>query len=70
MYILPSVFHQWMKDGGFEEAKVILKDWKTKGLLDTEGDRYTRKRKIHDESTTVPVYCIRLSPNQADSNEL
>ncbi|MBE0338698.1 DUF927 domain-containing protein [Paenibacillus sp. 23TSA30-6] len=69
VYILPTVFHQWMKDGGFDEPKVVLKDWKTRGLLDTEGDRYTRKRKIHDESTTVPVYCIRLNPDEADVND-
>ncbi|SEL78611.1 DUF927 domain-containing protein [Paenibacillus sp. OK003] len=70
VYILPSVFHQWMETGGYDEPKVVLKNWKMKGLLDTEGDRYTRKRKIHDESTTVPVYCIQLNPDKADENEV
>ncbi|MNW54797.1 hypothetical protein D3C74_324160 [compost metagenome] len=69
VYILPSVFNQWMKDGGFDEPKVVLKDWKTKGMLDTEEDRYTRKRKMHDESTSVIVYCIRLNPDETDKNE-
>lgn len=46
VYILPSVFRQWIKDGGFEDFKIILKDWKTKHLLDAEEDRFTRKRKI------------------------
>ncbi len=69
VYILPSVFRQWMKDGGFEDSKIILKDWKLKGLLDAEEDRFTRKRKIHDDSTAVTVYCIRLNPGQAASTE-
>lgn len=66
--IMRNVFHQWMKSGGFEEPKLILKDWKAKGLLDCEGDRLTRKRKIQEDSSTVPVYCIEL--NHADSNEI
>ncbi|MNK29904.1 hypothetical protein D3C87_483070 [compost metagenome] len=69
VYILPSVFHQWMETGGFDEPKVVLKNWKMKGLLDNEGDRYTRKRKINDEATMVPVYCIQLNSAQADENE-
>ncbi|MNR17621.1 hypothetical protein D3C85_1342940 [compost metagenome] len=58
-----------METGGFDEPKVVLKNWKMKGLLDNEGDRYTRKRKINDEATMVPVYCIQLNSAQADENE-
>ncbi|MNP30894.1 hypothetical protein D3C76_1239910 [compost metagenome] len=69
VFILPSVFRQWMKDGGFEDSKIILKDWKTNRLLDAEEDRFTRKRKIHDDSTAVAVYCIKLNPEQTASTE-
>ncbi|MGX4583031.1 DUF927 domain-containing protein [Paenibacillus chitinolyticus] len=61
VYILPSVFHQWMNDGGFSDPKIILKDWKVKGYLDSEGDRLYRKRIVNDDSVPTKVYCIKLS---------
>lgn len=43
--ILPSKFEEIVKEGGFEESKVVLKELKKSGYLDCEKDRYTRKRK-------------------------
>lgn len=57
VYILPTIFERLMKEGQFEDTKVILKSWKQKGLLDCEKDRLTRKRKLNS-SVPVPVYCI------------
>ncbi len=33
-----------LKEGGFEDKKVVLKELKKKGILDCDKDRYTRKR--------------------------
>ena len=59
VYILPTIFERLMKEGQFEDTKIILKSWKQKGLLDCESDRLTRKRKLN---STIPVivYCIRI----------
>lgn len=43
--ILPTKFEEIVKEGGFEDSKVVLKELKKSGYLDCENDRYTRKRK-------------------------
>lgn len=42
--VLPSKFKEIVKDGGFEDDKVVLKELKKSGYLECESDRYTRKR--------------------------
>jgi putative DNA primase/helicase len=64
--ILPSIFHEWMKECGFEEPKIILREWKGKGILDCEGDRYTRKRKIHLDVATQ-VYSVKIMNDASES---
>lgn len=42
--ILQEKFKEIVKEGGFEDDKVVLKELKKSGYLDCEKDRYTRKR--------------------------
>lgn len=58
--ILPSVFHKFMEEGGFEDSKIILKKWKQKGLLNCEKDRLTRKRKIRLNGDSIEVYVVKV----------
>lgn len=58
--IFPELFRKLMKDGGFEDHQIILKKWKEEGMLDSEADRYTRKRKIIENAGAVAVYVIRV----------
>lgn len=53
--ILSSKFEEIVKEGGFEESKVVLRELKKSGYLDCEKDRYTRKRKTQAGITTSVV---------------
>ena len=53
--ILPSKFDEIVKEGGFEETKVVLRELKKSGYLDCERDRYTRKRKTQAGIVTSVV---------------
>lgn len=58
--IYPFIFKKIMKEGGFEDTSIILKEWKKNGILDAENDRYTRKRKINSNGVVVKVYVIKI----------
>lgn len=45
---LKSVLHEQLRLGGFDDPKVVLRDWKEKGMLITEGDRITKRTKIFE----------------------
>ncbi|KAF6627803.1 DUF927 domain-containing protein [Paenibacillus sp. EKM208P] len=62
--ILTTEFAKWMKEGGFEDCKIVLKNWKDKKILDSEKDRYTRKQKVGPSQVKVTVYCIKLNTNE------
>lgn len=61
---LKNVLEQQLRMGGFDDPKVVIRDWKEKGWLVTEGDRATKRIKIFEDSeqterrkalgTTVP----------------
>ena len=57
--ILKNKFDEIMKQGRFEDPKVVIKQLKEEGKLDHENGRLTRKRKIN--AITTEVYVIRLS---------
>ncbi len=59
--IFPDLFKKIMKNGGFEDPKVILKKWKEHGILDSETDRYTRKRTLIENGGAIPVHIIRVT---------
>lgn len=59
--IFPDLFRKIMKDGGFEDPKIILKSWKEQGMLDCEADRFTRKRTIIENGGAIPVHIIRVN---------
>lgn len=59
--IYPNLLKKIMKDGGFEDSKIILKSWKEQGILDAEADRYTRKRKLIENGGAIPVHIIRVN---------
>lgn len=45
---LKNVLEQQLKIGGFDDPKVVIRDWKEKGFLITEGDRTTKRTKIFE----------------------
>ena len=58
--ILRNKFEDIMKQGNFEDTKIVIKRLKEEGKLDYEVGRDTRKRKINKIQT--PVYVIRIRP--------
>lgn len=67
--ILPEVFKRIMRDGGFEDSMMILKDWKSKRILNAEGDRLTRTRKLFADRPAVKVYVIKICENSIKSSD-
>ena len=57
--ILESKFKAIIEEGGFKDSRVLLKELKKQGLLDAEGDRHYRKRKLNTD-IPVKVNVIRL----------
>lgn len=47
---LKNVMEQQLRLGGFDDPKVVIRDWNEKGWLVTEGDRATKRIRIFDES--------------------
>lgn len=45
---LKNVLEQQLRMGGFDDPKVVIRDWKEKGILITEGDRATKRTKIFE----------------------
>lgn len=43
--INPIKFDEMLKEGGYEDKDVVLKEFKKNGILNCDKDRYTRKRK-------------------------
>lgn len=56
--ITPSRFEKMIKEGGFEDKNVVLKELKNKGILDCDSDRYTRKRMT--DVGKLPVIVIKF----------
>jgi hypothetical protein len=68
--IYPELFKKIMKNGGFEDVNIILKSWKEQEIIDSEKDRYTRKRKLLENGGTVPVYVIRIPKEQSPDDNI
>ncbi|MDK0627813.1 DUF927 domain-containing protein [Clostridium perfringens] len=49
-------FDNMLKEGGFEDSTVVLKELKASGFLNCESDRYTRSRK--NEFGTITEYIV------------
>ena len=47
---LKNVLEQQLRLGGFDDPKVVIRDWKDKGWLVTEGDRATKRTKIFEDT--------------------
>lgn len=47
---LKSVLEQQLRMSGFDDPRVVIRDWKEKGWLVTEGDRATKRTRIFDET--------------------
>ncbi|MEY8001922.1 DUF927 domain-containing protein [Clostridium sp. Mt-5] len=63
-----NLFKKIMKDGGFEDHKIVLKKWKKSGILDCESDRYTRKRKLFKNGGYISVYVIKINKDECTGN--
>lgn len=59
----PYRFEVMLKEGGFEDKNIVLKELKKKGILDCDSDRYTRKRKGFG-GITVPMIVIKIFNNE------
>lgn len=57
--ILQEKFKEIVKEGGFEDDKVVLKELKKSGYLDCEKDRYTRKRETQ-AGIKIPLIVIKI----------
>ena len=56
--ILQEPFHKIMKEGGFEDTTVILSDWRTREWLNSEKNKFTRKRIVRSGDGESRVYVI------------
>ncbi|MDM0611618.1 DUF927 domain-containing protein [Clostridium perfringens] len=56
-------FDNMLKEGGFEDSNVVLKELKSSGFLNCESDRYTRSRK-NKLGTTIEYIVVKLKKNQ------
>ena len=59
LVITPIAFEKILKEGGFEDTNVVLKEFKKNGTLNCESDRFTRKRQL-EKGITTNVYVINL----------
>lgn len=57
--ILPEKFKEIVKEGGFEDDKVVLKELKKSGYLECEKDRFTRKRETQ-AGIKIPLIVIKI----------
>jgi len=60
IYVLPEIFKKLLAEGEFVDPRVILHEWKAKGLLDHDKDKTTRKKKIQEGGNRLPVHCVRV----------
>lgn len=58
--ITKEAFKQILKDGGYEDQRMILSRWKQQGLLNCESDRHTRRRKLGPKGPTLDLYVIKV----------
>ena len=61
LVITPIALDKILKEGGFEDKQVVLKELKKSGHLNCEADRYTRKRQL-EKGITTTVHVIKI-PN-------
>ncbi|HAT4162083.1 TPA: DUF927 domain-containing protein [Clostridium perfringens] len=56
-------FDNMLKEGGFEDSNVVLKELKASGFLNCESDRYTRSRKS-EFGTKVEYIVVKLNKDK------
>lgn len=61
-------FEEMIKQGGYEDKNVVLKELKQNGYLNCESDRFTRSRK-NSLGYTEDVYVIKLPKEQIREEE-
>lgn len=61
-------FEEMIKQGGYEDKNVVLKELKQNGYLNCEADRFTRSRK-NSLGYTEDVYVIKLPKEQIREEE-
>lgn len=67
LLIQPSTLEEILKQYGFQDKNVVLSNWRLKGILDCDKDKFTRKRKIASEKESR-VHVIRIK-NQNDEDK-
>ncbi|WP_027703179.1 DUF927 domain-containing protein [Metaclostridioides mangenotii] len=68
LQMLPNQFEKMLKEGGFQEKNVVLKELKEKELLSCDSDRYTRKR--NNILGTAQLYIVVKIPKSNESDNL
>lgn len=59
--ISKTKFEAFCSKYGFEDPKIVLKNWKEKGILKSERDRLVSDKKISSMGNAVKCYIIRVS---------
>ena len=58
--ILPTVLKSYLKEAGYEDAEIILSQWRDKGYLSADSNKFTRKRKAEDDKDSRIPFNILL----------
>lgn len=62
--IAKTKFNEFCYKHGFEDSSIILKDWRSKGLLKSEKDRLVSNRKIHPTGNLIKCYVIKVEAQE------
>lgn len=58
--ILPIALKEYFKEAGYEDAEIILSQWRDKGYLSADPNKFTRKRKAEDNQNSRISFNILL----------
>lgn len=59
VYVLPKIFRELLFEGGFQDSKVILQEWKRRQWLDAEKGKMTREKVITPRTPGQDVLVVR-----------
>lgn len=66
-WILRGKLDKMLKEAGFVEPEVVLSEWREKSIIDTDKDKFTRKRTLYNNGDVVRVVVLKLKGTEYDS---
>ncbi|MFH5834458.1 DUF927 domain-containing protein [Proteiniclasticum sp. C24MP] len=66
-WILRSKLDKILSQAGFADADVVLSEWRDKGIIDTDKQKFTRKRSLYHNGDTVRVVILKLNGTEYDA---